>query len=403
MSEATETTVTTVRGEDETTVTTGQRLEAPQAAADDQDGAVVAFLLTSNDAQDPQALDTSVAQAATGTLTEGLGAPAPVSPPGQDADDLSLGVARAGAGVLAWTAGPSVYAARRAPAGAFGSAEQVAVAGAEPATAVRADGSPIIVFSTVGQILAVVGAGSGYELPVALGPGDPSSGGPAVSADARGGAAATWIVEPGPGDGDESIRVAELQPDPQLASPPPPPPPPPPPVAPPPAAVAPSPPPALTGFAVAPPCIRYGAPLTGKRARLSFAFVLSEAASVGLTIQRRLNSRAQRRCPSRRAPGEAGQLGPAVVIDMPSGGGANGVSFGEEGEALIARAAHATRARLTVMRRLNSGRRRLVIRKSSSSLAAGTYVATVTAVTADGRVSTTAKLKFWVVASARSR
>jgi len=80
----------------------------------------------------------------------------------------------------------------------------------------------------------------------------------------------------------------------------------------------------LASFGVAPACIRYGPPSRGRRARLSFSFVLSEPASVRLTIQRRLNSGIQRRCPAARAPGLAAQLGQPVVIDLPSGGGSGG-------------------------------------------------------------------------------
>lgn len=403
VAEASETTITTISGEDETSITTGQRLGSPLAGADDQDGAVVAFLLTDVDSQNASAPETSVAHAATGTLTSGLGGPVAVSLPDHDAADISLSVARSGVGLLAWVTGSSVEAARRAAGGGFAAAEQVVAAGGEPATAIRADGTPIVVFSAGGQIFASVGlAAGGYEAPVALGPAEPPSASPAVGADARGGAAASWLVDPTPETGDESVSVAELQPEPETPPPPPPPAPPPPtPEAPPPPPAEPPPPSALTltSFAVTPNCIRYGAPATGTRGRLTFAFVLSEAAAVRLTIQRRLNSVAQRRCPSARTRGQAGRLGPPVVIDQPSAAGPNGVTVGEEGEAMSARAARGTRGRVAVTRRLKAGRRRIVLRQSATTLAPGTYVAAVTAVTADHRATAPIKAKFWVLRS----
>ncbi|MDQ3675848.1 MAG: hypothetical protein M3401_03440 [Actinomycetota bacterium] len=137
-----------------------------------------------------------------------------------------------------------------------------------------------------------------------------------------------------------------------------------------------------------------------------------------LTIQRRLNSGVQRRCPTKRVPGAPGQLGPPVVVNITGSGGANGLTFGDEGESVapgaIARGKGKKaldkrkntldkRKSLAVTRWLKSGRRRIVLRQAPTTLAPGTYIARVTATTADGRTSTTQKVKFRVLRRAMSR
>jgi hypothetical protein len=415
-SQATSTTVTTTtRADDEESVTTGQELDAPEAAADDRGGAAIAFLLASVNEHDPPGSGdtrTSAAQVATGSLDAGVSAPATISPPDQDADALSLSVAGDGAGVLAWTAGPTVHAARRAPGGPYGADELVAAAGSDPATAIRADGTPIVVYRSGGQIFAIAGtAGGAFESPVPLAPTDLQASAPAVSADVRGGAAAVWSLDPTPAEGDESVRVAELQPEPVAA-------PAPPPVAPPPGPAPPEQPPAppaappaaplepsapspssapliLADLGTDPRCIRYGPPLVGDRKRLTFTFDLSEAASIQLTIQRRLNSNVMRRCPTRRVRGEAGRLGPALVVDGTSGAGAGSVSVGDEGEA-FGRASAQPRSSRRSSRHMRSGHRRILV-QAAASLAPGTYVARLTATSGDGRRSETLKTKFWIL------
>lgn len=187
---------------------------------------------------------------------------------------------------------------------------------------------------------------------------------------------------------------------PPAPDPPPPPPPPPPPLPPPPAAGPPA--PTLTGFAVDPPCIRYGAPFTGLRRPLSFAFVLSEAATVRIALARRLNSGVQRACPRVRVRGAPGRVGPPVLVDLPAPAGAGSTTVGDEGEA-VAQAAAAHRP-LVVNRRLNAGRRRVVLRQAPRTFDPGTYIATASANTPDGRRSAAAKVKLWVLApAARSR
>lgn len=179
-----------------------------------------------------------------------------------------------------------------------------------------------------------------------------------------------------------------------------PPPPPPPPVAPP-ALAAPVAPLLLTNFAVDPQCIRYGAPFTGVRRRLSFSFVLSDAATVRLSIQRRLNSGVQRPCPPPVAVKDAaGRLGLPTSVDVPFGLGPGSATGGDEGEAVAAAAVRPRRG-VTLKRSVQAGRRRFVLRQAPTTFAPGTYVATVTATAADGRGSATSKVKFWVLLSAR--
>jgi hypothetical protein len=416
VTEATEKTVTTTSGANETSVTTGQELESPQVAADDQGEAAVAFLLTSvNEHDPPRPADsrTSAAQLSSGPLSTGVGSPAAISPPGQDAGGPSLSVARNGAGVLAWTAGPSVHAARRAAGGSYGADELVIAAGSDPATAIRADGAPIVVFRAAGQILAAVGAaGSTFEVPVPLAPTALGTGTPAVAADARGGAAASWAVDPTPAEGDEVIRVAELGLEPDASAPPPaaaPPAPAPPPPPPPPSPVEPSTPSApsaplrLTNVGVDPQCIRYGEPFARNRKRLTFSFGLSDTASVQLTIQRRLNSRPVRRCPLRRVPGEPGRLGQPVVVDVAAGAGTGAVSVGDEGEAISARAAGGPRSAEALRRRMKSGSHEIRLQAPSTTFEPGTYVARLTATSGDGRRSETLKVKFWILVRPGSR
>ena len=246
--------------------------------------------------------------------------------------------------------------------------------------------------------------GGSIEAPVVV------SGSDAVTAldlaySVPGDAVITWQRNLG-GEGDAGdIRAALFDRMREQPPPPPPvtPPPPPPPVTPPPPAAATVRPAlTLTSFAVAPPCIRYGAPFTGTRKRLSFSFVLSEAATVRLAIQRRLNSGVQRVCPAVLARGAEGVLGPPVIVDVPSAGGPGATTVGDEGEAIGARAAAARPPRrLTVTRRLRAGRRRVVLRQAPTTFVPGTYVVTATATAPDGRRSSSPRVKFWVLRGAR--
>ena len=189
-------------------------------------------------------------------------------------------------------------------------------------------------------------------------------------------------------------------------------PPPPPPVtatataasrdAPPPAAATVRPALTLTSFAVAPPCIRYGAPFTGTRKRLSFSFVLSESrdgaprdpAAAELGRAARVPGRPRARCGGRaRAAGRSwtSRL-PAVPVRRPS----------------ATRARRSARApprrgrcgKLTVTRRLKAGRRRVVLRQAPTTFVPGTYVVTATATAPDGRRSSSPRVKFWVLRGA---
>lgn len=180
--------------------------------------------------------------------------------------------------------------------------------------------------------------------------------------------------------------------------------PPPPPPAPAPAPVAApvvgqsSPPPlTLTGLTLAARCVRYGDRRPPQGA-LGFRFELSETATVTLTIQRRLGSRARSRCPQDPLPhGTPGQLGaPILTSDLVAGPGPGTATAGPNGHLLQAGAA-ATRKVRPIARRLSAGRVRLKLRAASTTLTAGTYLATLTAHTTDGRRASAGRIKFWVL------
>jgi len=181
-------------------------------------------------------------------------------------------------------------------------------------------------------------------------------------------------------------------------SPPPPPPvPAPAPVAPPVVGQSSSPPLTLTGLTLDARCIRYG-DRRPPQGTLGFRFELSETATVTLTIQRRLGSRAHSRCPQDPLPhGTPGQLGkPILTSDLVAGPGPGTVTAGPKGHRLQSGAA-ATRTVRPIARRLPSGRVRLKIRAASTTLTAGTYLATLTAHTTDGRQASAGRIKFWVL------
>jgi len=89
-------------------------------------------------------------------------------------------------------------------------------------------------------------------------------------------------------------------------------------------------------------------------------------------------------------------LGAPAIIDVASGGGPSAARVGPEGEAIAASAGPRRLSRLTTTR-LRSGRRRVVVRQAPTTLAPGTYIATMTATAADGRRSATLLVKFWVL------
>jgi hypothetical protein len=200
----------------------GESVQEPQIGTDDDGGTAVAFTRTTQLAGG----ETTISEVllSTGSVAAGLGAPAPVSAAGQNADDTSLALSPSGAGVVAWTIGAgaetSVQASRRAPGGAFSGAETVAAAASMPAATVRASGMPVIAYVTAMRVLAVAGTLEGYEAPVSLGPADPPSDEPALAADSRGGALAAWRIDPDADpEGDQTLRAAALQPDPSQPQP----------------------------------------------------------------------------------------------------------------------------------------------------------------------------------------
>jgi len=153
----------------------------------------------------------------------------------------------------------------------------------------------------------------------------------------------------------------------------------------------------LTGLTLDTRCVRYG-DRRPPQGTLGFRFELSETATVTLTIQRRLGSRVRSRCPQDPLPrGTPGQLSkPVLASDLVAGPGPGTVTAGPNGHLLQAGAATTRRVR-PVARRLPAGRVGLKIRAASTTLTAGTYLATLSAHTTDGRRATAGRIKFWVL------
>jgi len=161
----------------------------------------------------------------------------------------------------------------------------------------------------------------------------------------------------------------------------------------------------IAGFAKNFACVRF----TGTGKQPGFEFSLSEAATVTLEIRRRVPSMTLSRCPGPPATKVPGTYEPALTVQQDVGPGSASVSFGEPGQldqaaaASVRRRSAARRAhRATAAvrtRALKQGRWRLSLAKAAAAqqLAPGTYIATLTARTADGRIATTGHLKFWIL------
>jgi hypothetical protein len=260
-----------------------------------------------------------------------------------------------------------------------------AVAGTPAAFSVR----PVDVWSAVGDVSWDFGDGaSAAGTSASHTYGDASSGRHVVvrAVDAAGNASSA----------DGTVRVS-----PAGAAPPPPPPPPPASSsaasAAPPAALS------LSDLASDFACLRYPARSGSARGRADFSFVLSEAATVTLRLQRRMESKPRASCPVARARGRAGHYSDTVVLTASAPAGPGGVQAGDEGEHVAAGAAAARTARTVARRfiRARHGRFTLAQVTQSQALAPGTYVARVSATTADGRRSADAVLKFWVLEPGR--
>jgi len=173
-----------------------------------------------------------------------------------------------------------------------------------------------------------------------------------------------------------------------------------------PAAPAPLPPAlSLTAFELSFRCLaekaRTGAPA-------SVGFTLSEAATVTLTLQPRVESKPRATCPSTAARGLPGTLGPGVAEQIPGSSGPQTVvpqvlslTMRSVPRRAVRRAARGravtTQAVRLAPRRLAAGRRRIVVpRQAARALRAGTWVASLTAVTADGRRAGGGLVKFWI-------
>jgi hypothetical protein len=141
-------------------------------------------------------------------------------------------------------------------------------------------------------------------------------------------------------------------------------------------------------------CVRYlGASAPGRRA--AFAFTLSETATVSVRIQRRMESKPKRKCPAPKPGGKPGTYTDAVTVTAPAGVGRGRVETGPEGETMTAGAARHGMLR----RKLRRGRAAISLKQltGDSPLAPGTYVARISAQTADGRRSAETTIKFWVL------
>ncbi len=147
-------------------------------------------------------------------------------------------------------------------------------------------------------------------------------------------------------------------------------------------------------------CLRYSG-RRGRRGRAAFSFSLSEPGTVTVRLQRRLGSRPQRRCPRVRAKGPAGRYIDATTVTIPAAGGASRIEVGPDAEKLTASAASAGRMRPAWSRRAGVGRTRISLLQvvGNAALLPGTYVARLSALTADGRRSADAVVKFWVLSN----
>ena len=149
-------------------------------------------------------------------------------------------------------------------------------------------------------------------------------------------------------------------------------------------------------------CVRYlGA--RAARSRAAFAFTLSEPATATLRFQRRSGSAPKRRCPATRVKGAAGRYVDATTVTVPAAGGPSRVEVGPLGEK-VGRAARAGGTGGTRHTRAGSGRLEIALAAVTGrrALAPGTYLARISAVTADGRRSPESFIKFWILNGRRS-
>jgi hypothetical protein len=157
-----------------------------------------------------------------------------------------------------------------------------------------------------------------------------------------------------------------------------------------------APPPALRLDAVSAEftCIRYqGAKPPGRRA--AFAFTLSESATVTVRIQKRVESKPQRKCPAVRGHGKPGTYTDAGTVTAPAGAGRGRIETGPEGEIVAAGASRAS----TPRKRMRRGRGAITLKQLTGDkpLKPGTYIARISAQAPDGRTSTETRIKFWVL------
>jgi len=98
----------------------------------------------------------------------------------------------------------------------------------------------------------------------------------------------------------------------------------------------------------------------------------------------------------RRPGGRPGTYTDATTVTVPAGPGPGRIETGPAGETLTA---GASARRTTLRRHVRRGRVKFTLKQVTGDrpLAPGTYIARVSAQTADGRRSTETTVKFWVL------
>jgi hypothetical protein len=99
----------------------------------------------------------------------------------------------------------------------------------------------------------------------------------------------------------------------------------------------------------------------------------------------------------RRPGGRPGTYTDAVTVTVPAGAGPGRVETGPAGEPVAAGAA--VRRTTTLRRHVRRGRVKFTLKQVTGDrpLAPGTYIARISAQTADGRRSSETVIKFWVL------
>lgn len=197
---------------DQGTNTSGEEHGAIRAALDDVGGALIAVERLVNDPGSPQDGDdddqSSVIDAALGSVAGGLGPASQVSPAGETGSEPVLAVNGAGHAVLAWTADASkqLRAASRPPGSTFGDVETLAAVPpgqsiADASAAVRAGGDAVVAWVAggpdgSGPVHAATRPPGGDFAARTISAPDAPALAPDVGADGEGNALAVWQLGP---------------------------------------------------------------------------------------------------------------------------------------------------------------------------------------------------------------